>query len=125
MKCGYCAILYFIDAEHGLSSRILLRHWIDIVASKLTDVGRTLVQEGIAPKFIEALKAQFEGFSHAMGDTMSPNTFLGPLADKGQYDRVMGFLEEGKKDGANVLVGGSRKGDKGLIIFQLPLRTAH
>jgi aldehyde dehydrogenase (NAD+) len=80
---------------------------------KLTENNRTLVQEGIAPKFIEALKAQFQNFSHAMGDTMSPNTFLGPLADKGQYDRVMEFLEQGKKEGAEILTGGTRKGDKG------------
>ncbi len=81
-----------------------------------------LVQEGIAPEFIKALKAQFEGFSHAMGDTMSPNTFLGPLADKSQYDRVIDFLEEGKKEGAEILTGGTRKGDKGLVIFSYSIR---
>jgi len=77
---------------------------------------RVLVQEGIAPEFIKQLKASFEGFSHAMGDTMSKDTFLGPLADRAQYDRVMSFLEEGKKEGAEILTGGTRKGDKGHFI---------
>ena len=77
---------------------------------------RTLVQEGIAPKFIEALKTQFQNFSHAMGDTMKPETFLGPLADKAQFDRVMSFLEQGKKDGVEVIVGGGRKGDSGNFV---------
>jgi aldehyde dehydrogenase (NAD+) len=51
-----------------------------------------------------------------MGDTLNPNTFLGPLADKKQYDRVMSFLEQGKADGAEILTGGVRKGEKGHFI---------
>jgi aldehyde dehydrogenase (NAD+) len=54
--------------------------------------------------------------SSAMGDTLSPNTFLGPLADRIQYDRVMSFLEAGKKSGAEILTGGARKGEKGNFI---------
>ena len=77
---------------------------------------RTLIQEGIAPKFIEALKAKFGDFSHAMGDTMKPETFLGPLADKKQFDSVMAFLEQGRKDGVEVISGGGRKGDKGNFV---------
>jgi aldehyde dehydrogenase (NAD+) len=76
---------------------------------------RTYVQEAIAPKFIDALKAQFEGLAGAMGDPMSESTFLGPLADTAQFDRVMKFLEIGKHD-AKVLTGGGRKGDKGNFI---------
>jgi aldehyde dehydrogenase (NAD+) len=52
-----------------------------------------------------------------MGDTMNKDTFLGPLADQAQFDRVMSFLEEGKKEGAEILTGGTRKGDKGYGIL--------
>jgi aldehyde dehydrogenase (NAD+) len=51
-----------------------------------------------------------------MGDTLDPKTFLGPLADKAQYDRVMSFLEAGKSSGAEILTGGVRKGDKGCFV---------
>jgi len=54
--------------------------------------------------------------SKVMGDTLNPDTFLGPVADKKQYDRVMGFLEEGKSSGAEILTGGVRKGEKGCFI---------
>jgi aldehyde dehydrogenase (NAD+) len=76
---------------------------------------RTYVQEGIAQKFSEALKARFEGFVGAMGDPSSENTFLGPLADRAQFERVMNFLELGKQD-SKVLTGGGRHGDKGNFI---------
>ena len=77
---------------------------------------RLFVQESIAPKFLEALKAQFEGISAgAMGNPLDASTFLGPVADKVQYDRVMKFIEQGKKD-SKVVTGGKRHGDKGNFI---------
>ena len=43
------------------------------------------------------------------------STKLGPLADKLQFDRVMGYISQGKKD-AQLITGGSRKGDKGYFV---------
>ena len=77
---------------------------------------RVLVQDKIAPDFVKGLKEKFEGMSAVMGDTFDPNTALGPLADKAQFDRVMNFLESGKTAGAEVLTGGTRKGDKGCFV---------
>jgi aldehyde dehydrogenase (NAD+) len=77
---------------------------------------RLFVQDGIAPKFLEALKARFEGISAgATGNPLDASTFLGPVADKIQYDRVMKFIEQGKKD-AKVVTGGGRHGDRGNFI---------
>ena len=77
---------------------------------------RALVQEKIAPEILKGLKEKFEGMSAVMGDTLDPNTALGPLADKAQYNRVMSFLESGKASGAEILTGGTRKGDKGCFV---------
>lgn len=77
---------------------------------------RVLVQEGIAPKFIEAIKGAFEEASKKMGDASLESTAFGPLADKKQFDRVMGFLKDGKAEGIQVLTGGERKGDKGTFV---------
>jgi len=46
---------------------------------------------------------------------MEPTTFFGPLADKKQFDRVMGFLEIGKTE-AELITGGKRKGTKGYYV---------
>ena len=77
---------------------------------------RTLVQEKIAPDFIKGLKAKFESMNDVMGDTLDPKTALGPLADKAQYERVMGFIQAGEKSGAEILAGGRRKGNKGYFV---------
>jgi len=76
---------------------------------------RTYVQEDIAEQFTKALKARFEGFVGAMGDPSNDSTFLGPLADRAQFERVMNFLEIGKQD-SKILTGGGRHGDKGNFI---------
>jgi len=51
-----------------------------------------------------------------MGDPSLADTAFGPLADKAQFERVMGFLKDGKAEGVQVLVGGGRKGDKGTFV---------
>lgn len=77
---------------------------------------RVLVQEGIAPKFIEAVKEAFDNAAKKMGDPSLADTAFGPLADKKQFERVMGFLRDGKAEGVQVLTGGDRKGDKGAFV---------
>jgi aldehyde dehydrogenase (NAD+) len=72
---------------------------------------RVFVHEDIADKFIEGLKARFEMFKGTMGDPLKKETFLGPLADKAQSERVQAFFDQGKKDGVEFLTGGTIQGN--------------
>lgn len=78
---------------------------------------RIFVQEGIADKFIETLKGAFEGASGSgiIGDPSQEQTQIGPLADKAQFQRVMDYLESGKKEG-ELVTGGVRRGESGLYV---------
>ncbi|KAL2068419.1 hypothetical protein VTL71DRAFT_16517 [Oculimacula yallundae] len=77
---------------------------------------RLYVQEDIAPKFIEAIKLEFEQAASSLGaDPREMTTALGPLADKAQFERVLSFIEAGKKT-AKLLTGGKRKGDTGNFV---------
>jgi len=40
----------------------------------------------------------------------------GPQVDKIQFDKILGYIESGKKEGATVECGGGRHGDKGYFI---------
>ena len=42
--------------------------------------------------------------------------FHRPLADKKQFERVMGFLQDARTEGVQILTGGDRKGDKGQFV---------
>ncbi|MFC8386994.1 aldehyde dehydrogenase [Nocardia sp. NPDC057272] len=43
-----------------------------------------------------------------LGDPENPQTFYGPLANAAQLERVLSYLEIGKQEGAEVIVGGGR-----------------
>ncbi|KAI0384846.1 aldehyde dehydrogenase [Hypomontagnella monticulosa] len=75
---------------------------------------RVYVQEGVYDKFVEAFKARAQ--KNSVGDPFDESTFQGPQVSKLQYDRIMGYIEEGKKGGATVALGGERHGDKGYFI---------
>ncbi|QKX53116.1 uncharacterized protein TRUGW13939_00190 [Talaromyces rugulosus] len=75
---------------------------------------RVLVHEAIYDKFIEAFKKRTQ--ANKVGDPFGKDTFQGPQISQIQYDRIMGYIEEGKKAGATVVTGGERVGDKGYYI---------
>ena len=72
------------------------------------------VQSGIYDKFVA--KAAELAAKRVVGDPMDHKTDQGPLVDKIQFDRVMGFIEKGKQEGAKVLTGGVRWGNKGYYV---------
>lgn len=75
---------------------------------------RVYVQDGIYDKFVAAFKARAE--ANTVGDPFEENTFQGPQVSQLQYDRIMGYIEDGKKAGATVVTGGERHGNKGYFI---------
>jgi acyl-CoA reductase-like NAD-dependent aldehyde dehydrogenase len=50
-----------------------------------------------------------------VGDGLEQGTQMGPLQNKQQFDKVLGFIESARKDG-KVIAGGERLGDKGYFI---------
>jgi aldehyde dehydrogenase (NAD+) len=51
-----------------------------------------------------------------LGGPDDPDVDIGPLISKKQLDRVMGFIEEGKRDGVEVLSGGHRLDRPGYFV---------
>lgn len=70
-----------------------------------TATSRILVQESVFDSFISAFKAQVQKVS-VVGDPFAETTFQGPQVTKTQYERVLGFVQAGKDEGANLISGG-------------------
>ncbi len=51
-----------------------------------------------------------------LGYGLDPETDMGPLVSKEQYDRVFGYIEKGKSEGAKLVTGGEKPFDKGYFI---------
>jgi acyl-CoA reductase-like NAD-dependent aldehyde dehydrogenase len=67
---------------------------------------RLLVDRTIKDEFMEKLAARTKKM--VPGDPLDPKTRLGAIASKSQMERVLGYIETGKKEGATLVAGGSR-----------------
>jgi phenylacetaldehyde dehydrogenase len=51
-----------------------------------------------------------------LGPGLDPNTQMGPLVSKEQQERVLGYIDSGRKDGAKVLTGGEAPSSSGYFV---------
>jgi phenylacetaldehyde dehydrogenase len=105
--------IVFDDAEdgaiEGAANAIFFNHGQCCVAGS-----RLFVQEG---KYEEVVDGVAEiAKSIKLGSGLDPTTQMGPLVSQEQFERVSGFLESGRTDGATALAGGGRHGDRGYFI---------
>jgi aldehyde dehydrogenase (NAD+) len=75
---------------------------------------RLLVEEKVYSAMVERLAAATE--RRKLGDPFDTSTEQGPQVDKTQFDKVLGYIESGKKQGARCVTGGERFGSKGYFI---------
>jgi len=75
---------------------------------------RLFVQESVYDEFVQKVTAKAKG--RKVGDPFSPDTEQGPQVSQEQFDRVMGYIDAGKMDGAKMLAGGGRFGERGYFI---------
>ncbi|KAJ7247046.1 aldehyde dehydrogenase [Mycena rebaudengoi] len=90
--------------------------WSGFVGQSCIAGTRIYVQEGIYPQFIEKFTALVKGLAQATGDPFSGNTRHGPQISQTQFDRIMAYIDSGKKSGATVHLGGDRHGKEGYFI---------
>jgi acyl-CoA reductase-like NAD-dependent aldehyde dehydrogenase len=67
---------------------------------------RLLVHRAIKDEFLEKVSARTKKM--VPGDPLDPKTRLGALASKAQLDKVLGYIETGKREGARLIAGGAR-----------------
>ena len=65
---------------------------------------RLLIQESIYDKFIERVIERVKAIK--AGNPLDPTTMIGAQASKIQYDKILGYINLGKEEGAEVLTGG-------------------
>jgi acyl-CoA reductase-like NAD-dependent aldehyde dehydrogenase len=67
---------------------------------------RVLVERAVHDEFVEAFRARAE--ATPVGDPMDKGTRLGAIVSERQLERVMGYVEAGRSEGARLVTGGER-----------------
>ncbi|MER8639907.1 aldehyde dehydrogenase family protein [Mesorhizobium sp. M1365] len=76
---------------------------------------RLLVERACYDEVVEKLSAMAK--SATLGDPLDPATMIGPIASRGEYDKVLSYVEEGKRTARLAAGGGTRQvNGKGLFI---------
>jgi aldehyde dehydrogenase len=68
---------------------------------------RALVHESIYDEFLARAQARVEAI--VAGDPLDPATMIGAQASRAQLDKILGYLEIGRAEGATVRTGGDQR----------------
>ena len=61
-------------------------------------------------KFLDALLDRID--SLRVGDPFNPNSDIGPISHRAQYEKILNYIELGKKEGASMIRGGKAEGEE-------------
>ncbi|KAG2217547.1 hypothetical protein INT45_005433 [Circinella minor] len=85
---------------------------------------RILVHESVHDQFLELFIKHTKAMIK-IGDPFEEDTFQGPQISKAQFDKILNYIEIGKKEGAVVSYGGKRWGNKGYYIEPTVFTNCH
>lgn len=97
--------IVFADADyekalHNASDAVMFNTGQACIAGS-----RLFVEKKIYDKFMSDL-ADYAQNNYKLGNGFDPSTSLGPLISHRQKERVLGYLDIGQEEGAEILVGG-------------------
>ena len=75
---------------------------------------RLYVQRKLYPQLVERVAAAAR--SMRLGSGLDPQTQLGPVVSRKQMEQVIGYIESGIAEGAELVCGGRRHGEQGYFI---------
>lgn len=75
---------------------------------------RVFVHEKVYDEFVEKSVKRASGAK--LGDSQDHETTQGPQVSKEQQEKVLAYIESGKKEGAKLLTGGGSHGSKGFFV---------
>jgi len=75
---------------------------------------RLFVEERVHDEVVDRIADMNTG--RRVGDPFDPETQQGPQIDEAQFDKILQYVDIGKKGGAKCVTGGNRVGDQGYFI---------
>ena len=111
---GKSANIIFADADIDLAVNGILQSSLGNNGQFCLAASRVLIDEKIADevtaKVIEKAK------KIKVGDPLDSSSNVGPIISRKQLEQVLGYIEIGKAEGAEIVAGGKRIGDKGYFV---------
>ncbi|HVR41747.1 MAG TPA: aldehyde dehydrogenase family protein [Thermoanaerobaculia bacterium] len=105
---GKSANVIFDDCDFDRAVRSAVSSALGNAGQDCCARSRILVQHTIYDRFAKALVDAFTRVN--VGDPLADETEMGPLVTSAHCERVMGYIDRGKSEGATLATGGTRNG---------------
>jgi acyl-CoA reductase-like NAD-dependent aldehyde dehydrogenase len=102
------------DADLEQAAEQVARGAFLSAGQKCTATSRVIVERPALDELSERLVDLARSWK--LGDPLEPDTLVGPLASQAQLDRVTGYLELARDEGARVLAGNGERPDAGYYV---------
>ena len=100
------------DFDRAVDGAVFMQFCLN--GERCTSGTRLLVQDTIYDRFTEAVAKRVRKLK--VGHPLDPATEVGPLIHPTHFDKVMGYFDTAKADGAEIAVGGKRNGSEGCYV---------
>ncbi|XP_042415874.1 aldehyde dehydrogenase family 2 member C4-like isoform X1 [Zingiber officinale] len=112
---GKSPLIIFDDADINMAVKLAQRAVFYNKGEVCVAASRIYVQEGIYDDFMK--KAVETVGDWIVGDPFDPHVHQGPqVVDKEQFEKVLRYIEHGKREGATIVAGGKPCGENGYYI---------
>jgi len=107
---GKNPVIVFDDAdlERALDAVVFMKYSLN--GERCTSSSRLLLHKKVYNKFLKQLTERVKNLK--VGHPLDPKTEIGPLIHQSHQEKVLGYAELAKEEGAKVLVGGGAPGGK-------------
>jgi aldehyde dehydrogenase (NAD+) len=108
---GNNAIIVTEDADLDMATRAIVFGAVGTAGQRCTSTRRIIAHKDIAGELGERLVKAYKQVR--IGDPLDESTLMGPLVKTGAVDDMFAALEQAKKQGGEVLVGGNKLPERG------------
>jgi aldehyde dehydrogenase (NAD+) len=101
---GKNPILIMEDADIELAADAAAKGAFGATGQRCSATSRAIVVDSVADEFVAKLVEKANAIT--VGNGADPDTKMGPVVDKNQYDNIRRYIEYGREDGAELICGG-------------------
>jgi phenylacetaldehyde dehydrogenase len=111
---GKSPVFIFADSDLDKACEAAARGIFTLSGQVCVAGSRLYVQRNVFDRVLASLSDHAQQLQ--VGPGHDPRTQMGPLVSRGQFDRVLNYIEGGLQDGAEVVTGGRQIGDSGFFM---------
>ena len=112
---GKNALVVLRDSDLDTAVALTVKGGFGLSGQACTATSRVVVEEAVADEFVAKLTAAAEKI--VVGDGLDESTTMGPVVSAEQRVTILGYIELGEKEGADLLTGGDGSREKGFYVL--------